>query len=325
MHEPVLVGDIGGTNVRLAEAIRKNDGALLLDDVRVLAGSDHADFEAALEYYLHQRNHRLCKQALFAFAGPVIDNTIEMTNRNWFINGQRLAGKFGFEAVKLVNDYAAMARSIPELPEDVFETLHTGVRPKGRAPILVAGPGTGLGVATLLPDGHSGWRVITGEGGHAAFAPRTQLEWTLAERLRDRFEYVSKELVLSGSGMDAVHRAICEIYGVPWVRTPPAQLLEEAKREPGIARDICQIRARATLDALGDAAVTNGTTGGVVITGGVAVRLADWLREPESLARFFNRGPKQSYMLPIPIRLLHSGQAALIGAAALHYDEELAA
>ena len=95
-----------------------------------------------------------------------------------------------------------------------------------------------------------------------------------------------------------------------------------AKSGDKLARDICEIRAGATLDALGDAALINGTRGGVVITGGVAERLVDWLSAPEALARFFERGPMSHYMEPIPIRLLQDGAAALIGAAALHFDED---
>ncbi len=75
------------------------------------------------------------------------------------------------------------------------------------------------------------------------------------------------------------------------------------------------------MSALGDGALINGTRGGVVITGGVAERLADWLAQPEALERFFQRGPMRDYMTAIPIRLLQSGQAALIGAAVLHFDE----
>ncbi|MEM9226191.1 MAG: glucokinase, partial [Pseudomonadota bacterium] len=59
-----------------------------------------------------------------------------------------------------------------------------------------------------------------------------------------------------------------------------------------------------------------------VITGGVALRLAEWLKAPESLARFFERGPMSGYMQAIPIHLLLSGEAALIGAAALYFDQE---
>ncbi len=325
MSDTVLVGDIGGTNVRFARARLGFAGHPEVEDISIMPGDDFNSFDDALRLYLGEIGNKRPAQALFAFAGPVRDGTVRLTNRDWTVSSRDLASKLGFENVRLVNDYAAMARSIPELADGSFRMLNEGRVPDERSAILVAGPGTGLGMATLLPEGERGWRVMTGEGGHAAFAPRTQREWELVKRLQTTHGYVSKELVLSGSGLNAVHEALCDIDGRNWVETPPAEIMARAIAGDQLCRDICEIRAGATLDALGDAALINGTRGGVVITGGVAERIVDWLSKPKALARFFERGPMSHYMKPIPIRLLMESQAALIGAAALHFDEEQAA
>nr|WP_070959065.1 glucokinase [Hyphomonas sp. Mor2] len=325
MPDTVLVGDIGGTNVRFGRARLGFAGHPEVDDIAVMPGDSFQTFHDALSVYLGQLGNKRPQQALFAFAGPVRDGVVRLTNRDWVVDSHALAEKTGLERIRLVNDYAAMARSIPELGDDSFRLLHDGRTPDERSPILVAGPGTGLGMATLLPEGERGWRVMTGEGGHAAFAPRSEREWELTKRLKATHGYVSKELVLSGSGLNAVHQALCDIDGVTWERTPPAEIMQRAETGDALCRDICEIRAGATLDALGDAALINGTRGGVVITGGVAERLVDWLAQPKALSRFFERGPMSHYMEPIPIRLLMEGEAALIGAAALHFDEDLAA
>lgn len=322
MPDTVLVGDIGGTNVRFGRARLGFAGHVEVEDISVMPGDNFEQFDDALKHYLMQLGNQRPEQALFAFAGPVTDGTVRLTNRNWTVNGRELARKVGLKHVQLVNDYAAMARAIPELGEECFRRLHEGRVPDQRSPLLVAGPGTGLGMATLLPVGERGWRVMTGEGGHAGFAPRTEREWQLAKRLQAEHGYVSKELVLSGSGLNAVHKALCAIDGVEWRETPPAEIMQMAQQGDPLASDICSIRAGATLDALGDAALINGTKGGVIITGGVAERLIEWLERPEALSRFFQRGPMSHYMEPIPIRLLVAGEAALIGAAALHFDED---
>lgn len=325
MPDTVLVGDIGGTNVRFGRARLGFAGHPEVDDVAIMPGDGFANFHEALNVYLGQLGNKRPQQALFAFAGPVRDGVVRLTNRDWIVDSHELERQTGLERIRLVNDYAAMARSIPELGDESFRLLHDGRVPDERSPILVAGPGTGLGMATLLPEGERGWRVMTGEGGHAAFAPRSDREWELTKRLKATYGYVSKELVLSGSGLNAVHKALCDIDGIEWERTPPAEIMRRAEAGDALSRDICEIRAGATLDALGDAALINGTRGGVVITGGVAERLVDWLAQPKALSRFFNRGPMSHYMEPIPIRLLMEGEAALIGAAALHFDEDLAA
>jgi len=325
MPDSVLVGDIGGTNVRFGRARLGFAGHPEVEDVAVLPGDKFGSFDDALNVYLGQLGNQRPDQALFAFAGPVRDGVGSLTNRNWTINSRELARSVGLSKIQLVNDYAAMARSIPELGEKSFRLLHDGRVPDQRHPILVAGPGTGLGMATLLPEGDRGWRVMTGEGGHAAFAPRSEREWELTKRLRVSHGYVSKELVLSGSGLNAVHQALCDIDGEPWQVTAPAEIMRRAMEGDRICRDICEIRAGATLDALGDAALINGTRGGVVITGGVAERLVDWLAQSEAMSRFFERGPMSHYMEPIPIRLLMESEAALIGAAALYFDEDVEA
>ncbi len=323
MPDSVLVGDIGGTNVRFGRARLGFAGHPEVEDIAIMPGDKFQTFDDALSVYLGQLGNNRPDRALFAFAGPVRDGIVQLTNRNWTVNSRDLAQKTGLERIRLVNDYAAMARSIPELNDESFRLIHEGRVPDQRAPILVAGPGTGLGMATLLPEGDRGWRVMTGEGGHAAFAPRSDREWELTKCLKRSHGYVSKELVLSGSGLNAVHEALCEIDGVVWNKMPPAEIMRRANDGDQLCRDICEIRAGATLDALGDAALINGTRGGVVITGGVAERLVDWLAKPDALARFFERGPMSHYMEPIPIRLLMQGEAALIGAAALHFDEDL--
>lgn len=325
MPDSVLVGDIGGTNVRFGRARLGFAGHPEVEDIAIMPGDNFCCFDDALKSYLSQLGNNPPACALFAFAGPVRDGVVRLTNRDWTVNSRELARDVGMDKIRLVNDYAAMARSIPELGDESFRLLHDGRTPDERAPILVAGPGTGLGMATLLPEGERGWRVMTGEGGHAAFAPRTDREWELTKRLQQSHGYVSKELVLSGSGLNAVHKALCEIDGVAWQVTPPAEIMRMAEEGDPISRDICEIRAGATLDALGDAALINGTRGGVVITGGVAERLVNWLATPNALSRFFERGPMSHYMEPIPIRLLMQADAALIGAAALHFDEDVEA
>lgn len=322
MADPVLVGDIGGTNVRFAVARQGFAGRPIISDVSVMPGDDFKTFDEALTVYLKRLGRDAPRRALIALAGPVQQGRVTLTNRAWTVDTTRLQENCGLERVELVNDYAAMARSIPELPGDAFRLIHEGDgEPDSRQPILVSGPGTGLGMATLIPADTTGWRVLTGEGGHAAFAPSTPREWALAEKLRETYPYVSRELVLSGSGLDAVHKALCDIDGVRWEKTAPARVLELAREGDPICRDICEIKARGTLYALGDAALMNGTRGGVVITGGVAEQLADWLAAPEAIDRFMQRGPMSDYMRPIPIRILMSGEAALIGAAALQFDE----
>ena len=240
MSEPVLVGDIGGTNVRFALARRGFAGHCTVSDISVMPGDDFETFDEALNVYIRQLGSRTPPQALIALAGPVDEGKVQLTNRDWIVDARRLEANTGLKRVRLVNDYAAMARAIPELPESDFRLLQKGdCDEEDRDPILVCGPGTGVGMATLIPVGNQGWKVLTGEGGHAAFAPYDDREWALAKKLHETHGYVSRELVLSGSGLNAVHKALCEIDGVAWEELPPQEIMDRALKGDRICRDIC--------------------------------------------------------------------------------------
>ena len=114
MPDSVLVGDIGGTNVRFGRARLGFAGHPEAEDITVLPGDDFGSFDDALHVYLGQLGNNRPHQALFAFAGPVRDGVVRLTNRDWTVNSREIAKKTGLERVRLVNDYAAMARSIPE-------------------------------------------------------------------------------------------------------------------------------------------------------------------------------------------------------------------
>lgn len=316
MDGALLVGDVGGTNVRFAIALRRGN-SVRIERFEVYPGKEFPTFADALHRYIDQTGVKV-RAACFAVAGPVRDGAGHLTNRDWWVSGPELSREFGIGDVLVVNDFLAMARSVPELDAEGFETLFEGA-PLAGAPILVAGPGTGFGVSTLVPVA-GGWRVLSGEGGHIAYAPRTDLERELARILLRDHGYVSNELVASGSGLEAVHAAFCEIYGVACDDIPPAEMRTRADSGNAMYRALIELRAMAVMGAVGDLALATGALGGVVLAGGVTERIADFLRTPEAFARFSERGPMSDYLRDCPVRLLHDPVAPLIGAAA-HFEQ----
>lgn len=313
----ILVGDVGGTNVRFACGRRGVRGGWVLEDVQRFEGDAFADFEAAVATYLRAIVHTP-DAALFGVAGPIDDNAATLTNRGWRIDGWDIASRFDIARVVIRNDFEAMARAAPELPDASFRVLRAGRR-REMAPILVAGPGTGFGLAVLAPDPPR-WRVIGGEGGHQTYAAQTPLEWAVAQRLAAS-GFVSVERVAAGVGYGEVFAAVRDTLGLAPAEVPePAVLLAAAAAGDTAALAVCRLRAAATLDACANGALAAGTRGGVVIAGGVAQRLADYLCEPEALARFDAHGPMSAYLAEIDIRLLVDPDAPLIGAAALFAD-----
>jgi glucokinase len=313
MDGGLLVGDVGGTNARFALAVQRGDW-LRIERFEVLAGEAYPTFADALRHYLVQTGAR-AEAACIAVAGPVRDGRVHLTNRDWTVSEAGIRETFGISRALVINDFVAMARSVPELEPEAFELIFDG-EPVATAPMIVAGPGTGFGVSTLVPEPGGRWRVIAGEGGHIAYAPRTDLERQLAGILTRDHGYVSNELVASGSGLDEVHAAFCEIYGVPITRLTPAEMRARADAGEAMYRSLIEVRALAVMGAVGDLVLANGALGGVVLAGGVSERIADFLKTPGARERFVSRGPMSDYLQRCPVRLLHDPVAPLVGAAA---------
>ena len=321
--EVILVGDVGGTNVRFALAEHGHDNSITLHHVDVHSDEALTSFDAYLERYLSEKAPGFSGRALFALAGPPKDREVRLTNRDsWpVVSARTLENRFGLKRVELVNDFAAMGRSVVELPDSDFHTLHAGT-PLAGAPLLVSGPGTGIGIATLIPLEAGGYHVLTGEGGHATFASANDREEALVSVMRRHSgnNYVYRELVLAGMGLNPVMRALAELDGIPFVEREPQEVLDLADAGDPFCVEVCEIRTKALMQMLGDVALTNGTRGGVVVCGGVAERLVHWLERPDVVKRFWNRGKQVDFLKPIPIRLLQNSQAPLIGAAALLFE-----
>lgn len=315
----ILVGDVGGTNVRLGLVDRDADGKMILTQFSKVRGDDVGTLEGAIEQYLAE-THFKPSHVCIAVAGPISDGSVTMTNRNWTLSEGTLAKRFGFDNVRLYNDFTAMARSIPELTPNDFQEILPGKRVAGK-PILVAGPGTGFGTATIETIGNH-WHVNSGEGGHQAWAAQTREETELLHILQKTHDFVSIELVSSGQGMDTVHAAICERHGVPYHVMTPVEIMDAAHAGDAVCREVCELRGAAVMGAMGDMAMIYGAKGGAVLAGGVSERLIDFIDTDKARARFRNRGPMNDYIADIPVHLLLNHAAPLFGAAALYMDSQ---
>ncbi|MEP3890973.1 MAG: glucokinase [Hellea sp.] len=313
----ILAGDIGGTNARFACLKPTTQGGWTVCNFVKLQGSDYSTFYEALDFYMDSLDVRP-RQAAFSAAGPVKAGYVNVTNSAWEISADRTIERFGLEVCELYNDFAGMTRSIPELSDPDFEVIRSG-KALTDAPILVAGPGTGFGVGHLVPT-QIGYHVISTEGGFQSYSPQTQHEMELLKILQRDHEFVSLELVSSGRGLPIIHKAICEMHGKTYISLHPDKIRELADIGDSICSDICSIRAAATMGAIGDLALSGGTRGGIILAGGVSERMIKHYKTPDAMHRFLNRAQRSDYIAEIPIKLLKSPLAPLIGAAALLKD-----
>jgi glucokinase len=307
----VLLGDIGATNARFALLA---DGEL--GPVKTFEVAHFARFaDAALGFLKHYGEHEEVVRAALAVAGPVENGRCVLTNCPWVIDAEDLYKSFGL-AARIVNDFEAVALSLPSLTAaDVF-AIGGGVARQGEA-MAVLGPGTGLGVAGLTP-GLAKAVVVSGEGGHATLAATDQREEDIIRELRRRFGHVSAERALSGQGLENIYQAIAAIDGLD---RPPLSATEITHRALG---DECQA-ATETLETFcaflgsvaGNVALTFGARGGVYIAGGISPRILDFMGRSQFRNRFEAKGRFQPYLRAIPSSVIVHPAAAFVGLKSL--------
>jgi len=307
-----LVGDVGGTNARLALV----DSEGHIRHPKTYAAADYGSLSEVIGAYLEvatgrKRPHR----AVIAVAGPVVDGEIEFTNLDWRISEGELIGTFEFETARLINDFAAQAMAAPVLSGDNLKPIGPALKGASGAPLVVCGAGTGFGVAGLVRSDR-GDQTVASEGGHAAFAPADALEAEVLAWLREKHGRVSIERVLSGPGLADVYRALSAL------RARPAELADEkavlaaglAGADP-IASEALDMFCGVLGSVAGDLALTFGARGGAFLSGGIAPRMIDRLTSGAFRRRFEDKGRLSDYTADIPTWLIVHPYAALVGAA----------
>jgi glucokinase len=245
---------------------------------------------------------------------------VRLTNANWTIEAAAVARALDGATVVLVNDFLAAARGLDALPPERFSTLQSG-RPDARAPELVIGAGTGLGVAFRLPQA-DGVRILDGEGGHVGYAPADERQHALARWLHARLGRVSAEHVVSGPGIVRIERFLRESSGARAVEEGDArQVAARARAGDAVAQHALELFAECYGAVAGDFALALRTVGGVMLCGSLA---ADLLRLPELASAFLRgftaKGPHAALAAGIPVRLAPDVPLGVLGAALIAGD-----
>ncbi|TMR06364.1 glucokinase [Actinomadura soli] len=306
---PWLVGDIGGTNARFA-LVDGPDG--VPSRVRSLPTRDHAGLaEAAAAYLARYAPDVGPSAACLAVAGPVTGGAYHLTNAGWTGTSEAVRAHLGVPRLDVINDFEALALALPRLREDDLVPIGDVESAETGAPLAVVGPGTGLGVAGLVPT-PSGWVPLPGEGGQVDVPAATGREIEVARLLRAERGTANAEYLLSGGGLVRIHRYLAEIDGEP-AGTLTAEEITERRDDPRCdeaLRMFC-----ALLGSLaGNVALTLGARGGVYLGGGILPRIADVLRDSAFRARFEGKPPVEDYLRGIPTALIVHPGPALTGA-----------
>ncbi|HEV7912549.1 MAG TPA: glucokinase [Albitalea sp.] len=311
---PRLLGDIGGTNARFALIEAPNAP---LTDIDAFAADAHPSLIDAMRHYLARHRKPTPRWCAIGIANPVVGDHVQMTNHHWSFSIGEVQRELGFDRFLVINDFTALALSLPVLPPSDLRQVGGGQAVAG-APLGLVGPGTGLGVSGLLPagDGHRAI-PINGEGGHVTLPAVNEREERVIATLRRRFGHASAERAVSGQGLENLYVALCEIAGEP---APPWSAPDITQR----ALAASDARCVETLDLFfgflgtvaGNLVLSLGARGGLYIGGGIVPRLGDAIDRSRFRQSFESKGRLRSYVEQVPTFVVQAETSpALIGAA----------
>ncbi|MCV2356342.1 glucokinase [Paucibacter sp. B2R-40] len=336
---PSLLGDVGGSNVRLAW---QREAGAAIERVQVMPCADYPNLTACIQNYLSGIKHAglaAPRRAALGVATPVLQDQISLTNRDWAFSARQMLGDLGLQRLVVMNDFTALALAIPALPQADFwhcggpESEFAGISGAATQTIAVLGPGTGLGVSGLVSTGDRQWTALQTEGGHVSLSAHSERECRLIAKLACRFGHVSAERVLSGPGLVNMVEALCDLDGVasPEQLTPAAVIAaalgsqervgpprasltpsgggrrrssawgcSDAHPTQAQCAEALDLFAAFLGDVAGDLVLSLGARGGAYIGGGIVPRLgAEWLRASRFRARFEAKGRMAGYLASV--------------------------
>jgi glucokinase len=308
---PRLLGDIGGTHARFAQIAAP--GAPI-SHIATLRCADYAGPREAIRAWVAQQAVPAPRQGAIGIATPITGDQLRLTNSPWAFSIETLRKDLALDRLIFVNDFTALALSLPHLNEAERRQLGGGTHLPNSS-IGVIGPGTGLGVSGLVPSAN-GYLPLGGEGGHVSLAPQTEEEFAITALLMREFGHVSAERVLCGPGLITLYRALACVRGLPAQELDSAAITTAALA----GSDALCAASLATFCALlgscaGNLALTLGARGGVFIGGGIVPRLGEYFDHSDFRARFEAKGRFASYLAQIPTWVITASNPALIGAA----------
>lgn len=316
---PLVVADIGGTNARFGWVERPGEP---VSHVMTVPTAEHSGPGQAMRHYLadlpaacHERVARHGLEAGWALASVVEGrDQVELTNHNWSFSRRTEAQALGLRRLMLLNDFEALAHALPVLQPGQWRSWD-GRHPSREGPMAVIGPGTGLGVAAMIPTA-AGWTAVPGEGGHMTLAPADDFESELLRCARVDWPHVSAERLLSGIGLPVLHRCVAQVRAEPVEVLSTEAIVAQGLAQEGAARQTLSVFCAMLGGHAGNVALTLGARGGVFIAGGLVPRLGEFFFQSGFRHRFEQKGRFSDYLADIPTVLITDTLSALTGVAA---------
>ncbi len=308
---PQLVSDIGGTNARFALIEEAN---ALPSKIKTYCCANYPRLIDAIHDYLENTEGSRPKIAAISIATHVDSDFIKMTNHSWSFSISEVRKSLGFNSLKIINDFTTLALAVPTLGSKDYRQVGGGKIHEKEVKAVI-GPGTGLGVSGLVNTGGY-WIPLQGEGGHVSYGPANDKEAAVINLLREKFDHISAERLVSGMGLSLLYQSIGIINGQKLDEITPKQISEMAlQKNSVIAEETMEMFCSVFGSVAGNLALTLGARGGVYIGGGIVPKLGEYFSHSPFRSRFEQHGRFTHYLQKIPTFVIDVDNPALRGAA----------
>lgn len=324
---PFLAADVGGTHARigLVSAPGADGQPVRLLHYEKYVCAQFPSLADILREFVTAHAQAPVRCGSIACAGYPVGDTVINTNLPWPVSVLALREALGLRELALINDFQAMAHATQYLDARDAVVLARGDA-AARGPVLVVGPGTGLGAALRIPTTSGRPVILSTEAGQAAFAPSTTREVAIVGHLLGRTEHVSIEHLLSGPGLVTLYRILGELDGVTAPLELPADITTAALAgNDALALDALQTFCGLMGSVIGDLVLLYGAQGGVYLAGGILPQIRGFLLQSSFLERFLKKGAMRSVLAQVPVRLIEHGHLGVIGAATWFIDNRTGA
>ncbi len=261
----LLLIDIGGTNMR--HAITSSDSNEITNICKT-AFTDMDEFEEKLKDLID--NHGI-DILIASVAGPKVNNSISMTNRNYVFDGDEISDKFNLKDCYLLNDWEAIAYS-HDFIKDSIESIKRGMSFNRNT--LYLGPGTGLGAAISIDNK----TVLSTEIGNTTNSTKYLMENFNIESE----DLISLEDVISGSAISSIYKLKTDLS------ISSEEILEKYKQEESISVEVIDTFIKSLAELLSDLALTFNTGNGILLAGSLMRSLYPMIDKDNFYKSFLN-------------------------------------
>ncbi|MBS0569622.1 MAG: glucokinase [Proteobacteria bacterium] len=319
--DAILAADVGGTYARVG-VVRFGIGAPTVAGYRKYRCADYPSLTAIFEDFLGAQVHAEVACGAIACAGYVLDDTVINANLPWPVSLKQMRADLGLADLRVVNDFTAIAFATAHVTERDVTPVAVAAEPIA-GPVLVVGPGTGLGAAVRIPGARS-TVILSTEAGQAALTASSALEIDVLKLLLGERSHVPTELILSGPGLVNLHAALGRLRGVPVAARSPREIAEAALAgADALAGEALGAFCGWLGGVVGNLVMLYGAQGGVYLAGGILPQIREFLLRSDFVARFRDKGAMRPMLERVPVNLIDHGQLGVLGAAGWFLENQM--